>query len=78
MIAPINLLTITEPEQILINNDAWADIEFEVALDSGAVVHVCAPSDCPRYSLEASPGSRKGQEFLMGDGGVIPNLGRSA
>ena len=76
MIAPINLLTVTEPEQILINNDAWADIEFEVALDSGAVVHVCAPADCPGYSLEQSPGSRRGQEFLMGDGGVIPNLGQ--
>ena len=76
VIAPINLLTVTEPEQILINNDAWADIEFEVALDSGAVVHVCAPADCPGYSLEESPGSRRGQEFLMGDGGVIPNLGQ--
>ena len=49
VIAPINLLTVTEPEQILINNDAWADMEFEVALDSGAVVHVCAPADCPGY-----------------------------
>ncbi len=57
VIAPINLLTVTEPEQILINNDAWADIEFEVALDSGAVVHVCAPADCPGYSLEESPGA---------------------
>ena len=24
-----------------------------------------------------SPGSRRGQEFLMGDGGTIPNLGQS-
>ena len=76
MIAPINLLTVTEPEQIMINNDAWADIAFEAALDSGAVVHVCALADCPGYALEESPGSRRGQDFLMGDGGVIPNLGQ--
>jgi hypothetical protein len=60
----------------LINNDAWEDLEFEVALDSGSVVHVCAPADCPGYSLEESPGSKRGQEFQMGDGGCIPNLGQ--
>ena len=56
--------------------DAWADIEFEVALDSGAVVHVCSLEDCPGYQLDESPGSKAGQKFLMGDGGTIPNLGQ--
>ena len=51
---------------------------FEVALDPGAVIHVCAPTDCPGYALTESPGSRRGQEFLMGDGGTIPNLGQKA
>ena len=55
----------------------WKDIEFEVALDSGSVVHVCAPDDCPGYRTEDSPGSRRGQEFFVGDGGTIPNLGQS-
>ena len=45
-------------------------------LDSGAVVHVCALADCPGYVLEESPGSHRGLEFLMGDGGVIFNLGQ--
>ena len=57
-------------------NDQWEDIEFEVALDSGSVVRVCAPADCPGYLLQEFAGSRRGQEFLMGDGGTIPNLGQ--
>jgi hypothetical protein len=78
-LAPLNILTASEPDQILVNADStWKDLEFEVALDSGSVVHVCAPEDCPGYSCRDSPGSRRGQEFLMGDGGTIPNLGQSA
>ena len=33
--------------------------------------------DVPGYRVGESPGSRRGQEFLMGDGGLIPNLGQS-
>ena len=69
-------MTVVEKASILVNTEAWEDIEFEVALDSGSVVHVCAPSDIPGYLVEDSSGSRRGQEFLMGDGGVIPNLGQ--
>ena len=76
MLAPVNILTAVEPEQILLN-EAWKDIEFEVALDSGSVVHVCSIDDCPGYVLADSPGSRRGQEFLMGDGGTLPNMGQS-
>ena len=62
----------------MLNNDAaWKDLDIEVALDSGSVVHVCAPEDCSGYRTTDSPGSRRGQEFLMGDGGTIPNLGQS-
>ena len=76
-LAPLHILTAVEPSQILVNDDAWHDLEFEVALDSGSVVHVCSLEDCPGYRLGESPGSRRGQEFLMGDGGTIPNLGQS-
>ena len=66
-----------EKDSVLVaTNDQWEDLEFVVALDSGSVVHVCAPADCPRYLLQESAGSRRGQEFLMGDGGTIPNLGQ--
>ena len=76
-IMPINLFEIREKDPLLaMTGDAWTDLEFEVALDSGAVVHVCAPGYCPGYVLEESAGSRRGQQFLMGDGGEIPNLGQ--
>ena len=75
--APVKLITVSETVEVLINADAWKDIEFEVALDSGSVVHVCSIDDCPGYRVGESPGSRRGQEFLMGDGGTIPNIGQS-
>ena len=75
-LAEINILTVSGPQEILATT-AWEDIEFKVALDSGSVVHVCAPADIPGYRVEESPGSKRGQDFLMGDGGTIPNLGQS-
>ena len=77
VIAPVNLVTVSETAEVLTAGDAWQDIEFEVALDSGSVVHVCSIDDCKGYKVGESPGSRRGQEFLMGDGGTIPNLGQS-
>ena len=77
LLAPVNLITCTETAEILVNADAWKDLEFEVALDSGSVVHVCSVDDIGGYRVAESPGSRRGQEFQMGDGGTIPNLGQS-
>ena len=77
LLAPVNLITVTEVAEVLVDTDSWKDIGFEVALDSGSVVHVCSIDDCPGYRVGESPGSRRGQEFLMGDGGTIPNLGQS-
>ena len=78
VMTPINLITASAGAQVLTAGDSWEDLEFEVALDSGSVVHVCALGDCPGYLLQDSPGSRVGQRFLMGDGGEIPNLGQKA
>ena len=74
---PINVVTTVE-NSLLIADEACSDIEFEVALDSGAVIHVCSPDDCPGYLLEESAGSKRGQKFLMGVGGEIPNLGHKS
>ena len=73
---PVNLFELDDPASVLVADDAWQDIEFEVALDSEAVVHVCSDLDTPGYVLEASPGSRVGQNFVMGDGGKTPKLGQ--
>ena len=71
----MNLFEVREKDPVFLAGDAWTDLEFEVALDSSAVVHGCLPQDCPGYTLEESAGNRRGQEFLMGDGGTIPNPG---
>ena len=76
-IAPLNFFEVVGGAQpLLLAGYSWSDIEFEVALDSGAVVHVWSPEDCPRYVLADSPGSRSDQRFVMGDGGTIANLGQ--
>lgn len=77
MLAPINIVIVRDHDSVYVADEAWHDLEFEVALDSGSVVHVCSLDDCRGYKLQESPGSRHGQEFMMGDGGTIPNLGES-
>ena len=78
VIAPVNVMETVETQAILMANEEWNDLDFEVALDSGAVIHICSPSDCPGYVLEESPGSKRGQVFLPGDGETIPNLGQKS
>ena len=62
---------------MLVNSreDEWMEVEFEVALDSGSIVHICSSEDAPGYLLQESPGSKRGQKFIVGDGGVMANLG---
>ena len=58
VLAPVNILTVAGPAEILVNTAVWEDIELEVALGSGSVVHVCAPRDIPGYMGGESAGSR--------------------
>ena len=53
----------------------WIDVEFEVALDSGSTDNVCHEGDAPGYLVEPSQGSRRGQQFVVGDGNKISNDG---
>ena len=62
-------------DSAILSNE-WEDVEFEVALDSGSQDHVCDEVDCPGYSTEQSPGSARGQCFIVGDGNRLPNLGQ--
>ena len=59
-LSEVNVMTTVEKASILVNTEVWEDIEFEVALDSGSVVHACAPADNPGYLVEDSAGSRRG------------------
>ena len=60
VMAPLNLFEIVETadEPLLMAGTHWDDSEFQVALDSGAVVHVCASEDCPGYLLDESSESK--------------------
>ena len=79
-LAPLNIFEIVAGEEpLLMAEDSWQDLEFEVALDSGAVVHVCSLEDCPWHALHESPGSKAGQVFILrDDGGTIKNLCKHA
>ena len=55
--------------------DTWQDLEIEVTLDSGCVEHVCDAGETPGYSIVASPGSKRRQNFIVGNGHKIPNQG---
>ena len=53
LLAPGIVLMTREREPILAATEGqWEDLEFEGALDTGSVVHVCAPADCPGYQLQ--------------------------
>ena len=75
LVSSINLFE-SEDVEILLNEgeEAWEEIEFEVALDSGSIVNVCHPDDAPGYMLMESIGSKRGQNFIVGDGGKLGNV----
>ena len=75
-IVPLNIMEVAAGSgEVLMAGDAWADIEFEVALDSGSTDNVCHKADAPGYVTVTSQGSRRGQNFVIGDGNKLPNEG---
>ena len=60
----------------VMSNEVWQDVEFDVALDSGSQDHVCDEVDCPGYETQPSPGSSRGQCFIVGNGGRLDNMGQ--
>ena len=54
----------------------WIDIDLEMVLDSGACEHVMDSEDGPGYAVSDSPGSRRGQGFVVGDGASVANKGQ--
>ena len=64
-------------QAILVNDAEWIDVEFEVAIDSGSIDRECSPGEVTGYMVEASPGSRAGQGFIVGSGARAPYDGQS-
>ena len=73
VLEPINLL-IGADGPIISAEQQWQDVEFEVALDSGSVVHVAAEGDTPMYALDSSPSARQCAQFVVGAGGTMKNM----
>ena len=55
----------------------WTDASIEITLDSGCVEHVMDLDDAPGYEayLVQSAGSKRGQQFVVGNGEKVPNEG---
>ena len=54
------------------------DTDIEVTLDSGCCEHVLDLGDVPGYDafLTESPGSRRQQNFIVGNGSKVPSEGQ--
>ena len=64
--ATVQVCEISEDDILVNQPKEWPEVSFEVALDSGSVVHVRSNEDALGYLLEPSAGSRRGQKFMMG------------
>lgn len=53
----------------------WKPVEIQVTLDSGACDHILDAEDAPGYEVQPSMGSRRGRNFVFGNGETVPNEG---
>ena len=60
----------------MLGEDAWQDVLFEFALDSGSTDHVCDDLITPGYAMTHSQGSKRDQHFKIGNGARNPNRGQ--
>lgn len=56
----------------------WIDKVIEVTLDPGACNHILDMADAPGYAnfLVESPGSRRDQQYIVGNGAEVPDEGQ--
>ena len=75
--APVNLMDWGQtPSAVLAVEAKWTDIEIEVALGSGSVVHIASEADTPAYVFDSSPSAKPCEEFVVGDGETMRNVGQ--
>ena len=68
-------MTVDDDYDYALIGDTWQDIEIEITLDSGCVEHVLDAGDAPGYCLLQSAGSKRKQNFVVGNGHKILNKG---
>ena len=74
----VNFFIAEEDELNIAGDEEDEYVLIEIALDSGAGDHVAAALDAPGYTVEASAGSRRGQNFVGAGGHRMPNKGQVA
>lgn len=72
---PMLPVTLDEGHNIL-PVEQWRDTTVDVTLDSGACTHILDIEDAPGYAVQESPGSRRGHNFVVGNGHRVPNEGQ--
>jgi hypothetical protein len=69
------LPVIGDDEATVLPVAAFVPVDVLVTLDSGCTDHVMDAEDAPGYTVRPSPGSRRGQQFTVGNGEQVPNEG---
>ena len=72
----VNFFIAEEDELNIAGDEEDEYVLIEIALDSGAGDHVAAALDAPGYTVEASAGSRRGQNFVGAGGHRMANKGQ--
>ena len=72
MVLPVTV----DDEDTVMPLEAWQDVDVEFTLDSGCCNHVLDSEDAPGYLVQESVGSRRGQNFVVGNGERVPNEGQ--
>ena len=72
------LTTTDDDDSNVLGVDTWVDSEIEITLNSGSCEHVMDLGDAPGYGafLAQSEGSRRKQNFVVGNGHRVPNEGQ--
>ena len=70
------MITTTDDNDGILPVTDWQDVEIEITLDSGCCEHVMDVAEAPGYLVGESPGSRRRQNFVVGNGAKVPNVGQ--
>ena len=69
---------VVEEDPAVMAIEDFVETDIILTLDSGCVDHLADMADMPGYAcvLESSPGSRRGQNFVVGNGNKVRNEGQ--
>ena len=72
------MVTYAEEDPAIMSMEEFVETDILLTLDSGCCDHIVDIADCPGYAcvLGPSPGSKRGQKFVVGNGGRVKNQGQ--